>query len=376
MSAKCVWDDLIGQQRVATYLSAAVRDGAVAHAYLFVGPLGCGKKTAARALACALFCEDGGCGACHACLRVKRGFHPDVHLLSPEGAATWVVEQVRDIIRDVALAPIEAPRKVYVLDAADTLGASAANALLKTLEEPPSDVVMVLLASDFDAVLPTVASRCQVVRFSRIAPSTAASMLEQRTGADAAQARAALAAAGGVVPRALDFLRSPGRRAMRDELLGVLKDLSVMDAHDVMSSSRSLLATVKAPLDELKAAQAAEIAERAEFLGPKVSAKPLEERHKRELTAREREGVFELLNVTESWLRDCLTLSLDAGELVENADAVDTMEEIGAVITDVAAVRALDAVVEARRRVAANVNPQLATEAMLFDIQEVLRCPR
>jgi DNA polymerase-3 subunit delta' len=376
MSTKCVWDDLIGQPKVAAFLSNAVRDGAVSHAYLFVGPVGGGKKTAARALACALFCDDGGCGGCHSCLRVKRGYHPDVHVLAPEGAASWVIEQIRDVIHDVSLRPIEASKKVYVLDAADALNPASANALLKTLEEPPDDVVIVLLAADFDSVLPTIVSRCQVVRFSRIPPSTAVAMLTQRAGADAEQARAALAAAGGVVSRALDFLRSDERKAMRDEVLGVLKDLVVMDPHDVITSARSLLTTVKAPLEELKVAQAAEIRERTEFLGGKVSTKPLEERHKRELTAREREGVIELLNITESWLRDCLTLSQGVGELVENADAVDTMEEIGAVITPAAALRALTAAGEARRRVRANVNPLLAVEAMLFEIQEVLRCPR
>jgi DNA polymerase-3 subunit delta' len=287
-----------------------------------------------------------------------------------------MVEQVREVIHDVALRPIEASRKLYILEAADALNPAAANALLKTLEEPPDDVTLVLLAADFESVLQTIVSRCQVVRFSRIPPATAVAMLQQHTGADALQARAALAAAGGVVPRALDFLRSADRRAMRDDVLGVLKDLAVMDAFDVMTSARSLLGSVKAPLEELKTAQAAEIRERTEFLGGKASTKPLEERHKRELTAKEREGVVEVLNVTESWLRDCLTLSQGVGELVENGDAVDTMEEIGAVITPEAALKTLSAVGEARRRVKANVNPQLALEAMLFDIQEVLRCPR
>lgn len=375
MTPRSVFDDLIAQPKVASFLSAATASGSLTHAYLFVGPAGSGKKSAAKALACAVVCEDGGCGACPACQRVRKGFHPDVRLYEPEGASSYVVEQIRDLIHDITLAPIEAHSKVYIVDSAEALGPQAANALLKTLEEPPDDVVIVLLASAFDAVLPTIASRCQIVRFSRIAPSTAVAMLTQR-GVSAEEARGALAASGGVVPRALDFLRSSERREMRAEVLATLKDLGVMDGFDVEQAARTLLATVKAPLDELKAVQAAELKERTEFLGGKVSLKPLEERHKRELTAREREGVTEVLNVAESWLRDCLTVSVRADELVENGDAVDTMEEIAAVITPAAAVRALDAVSEARRRVAANVGPQLALEAMLFDIQEVYRCPR
>ena len=105
-------------------------------------------------------------------------------------------------------------------------------------------------------------------------------------------------------------------------------------------------------------------------------SKALEDRHKRELTAREREGVSEVLNVAESWLRDCLVVSQGMDDLVVNMDAKDAMSEIAAVITPAAAVAALNAVNDARRRISYNVSPQLAIEAMLFDIREVLRCPR
>jgi DNA polymerase-3 subunit delta' len=143
----------------------------------------------------------------------------------------------------------------------------------------------------------------------------------------------------------------------------------------VLVAARDLLAAVKAPLEDVKAAQSAEIVERSDFLG-KGGSKALEERHKRELTAREREGVGEVLNVAESWLRDCLVLSQGVDELVVNKDAQDAMSGIGAVITPAAAVNALNAVNDARRRISYNVSPQLAIEAMLFDIREVLRCPR
>ena len=173
--AQCVWDDLVGQERATTHLRRAVAAGSVAHAYLFVGPTGAGKKSAARALACALFCGDGACGSCRECKRVRNNAHPDLHVLSPEGV-TYVVSQIRDIVRDVHLKPAEASRKIYVIEDADRFNDASASAFLKTLEEPPADVVMILLAREYDDVLPTIASRCQVVRFSRsrrpIMPST------------------------------------------------------------------------------------------------------------------------------------------------------------------------------------------------------------
>jgi len=148
-----------------------------------------------------------------------------------------------------------------------------------------------------------------------------------------------------------------------------------MDELDVLNAAKELLTAVKAPLEDVKVSQAAEIAERSDFLSSSAT-KGLEERHKRELTAREREGIAEVLNVAESWLRDCLTISQGVSDLVVNTDAIDAMQEVGAVITPASASRALGSVNEARRRISYNVSPQLAVEAMLFDIREVLRCPR
>ncbi|MGB4593759.1 MAG: DNA polymerase III subunit delta' [Coriobacteriia bacterium] len=376
MTPTCVWDEIPAQKRVAAFLKRVVNDGTVSHAYLFVGPVGAGKKTAAKALACALYCEDDGCGACSVCYRVMNGFHPDVHIISPEGAASYVIDQVRDLIHDVHLKPVQSDRKVYIIDEADRFNHESANALLKTLEEPPDNVVMVLLARSYDGVLPTIASRCQVVRFRPVPPSVAEALLVQRSGADRTQARLALTAAGGVVPRAEEIVRSPDRLAARALVLDTLKQLPVMDAHDVISAARALLAAVKAPLDGLKTAQAEELEEYRSLLGTKASSKPLEERHKRELTAKEREGLAEILGVAQSWLRDCMVLSQDAQAQIGNADVSDAIDEIAAIITPRAVVSAIRTVETARARISYNVSPQLAVEAMLFDIQEVLKCPR
>jgi len=374
MTPRTVFDDVIGQPKAGEFLRSVVASDQVSHAYLFVGPPGAGKKTAARALACAIFCKDGGCGTCPTCARVRRGTHPDVHVIAPEGASGYLAEQVRDIIRDTWLAPVEGPKKVYIVESADVFNDSSANAFLKTLEEPPDDVVIILLSHRLDAVLPTIASRCQVVRFRRIPPAAASALLREQTGAEAEEATSALAASGGVIARAREFLASPGRRAARATILRTLKDLPTMDELDVLDAAKALLTAVKAPLEEVKAIHAAELEERTQLVGG--SLKPLQERQKRELTAREREGVAEVLNVAESWLRDCLVLSQGLTDLVLNADAIDAMEEVAAVITPGAAARALEAVTVTRRRISYNVSPQLAIEAMLFDVREVLRCPR
>lgn len=372
---ECVWDELVAQRRAASFLRRAVETDSVSHAYLFVGPTGSGKKTAARALACALFCDDGGCGACSTCRRARSGAHPDVHVITPEGAASaYLVDQVRDVVHDVSLKPIEASHKVYIFEGG-RFNDSAANAFLKTLEEPPADVVIVLLAADLDDVLPTIASRCQVVRFAPIPEPMARALVVERTGASEEEARSALAAAGQVIPRAIDFLRSAGRRNARSTIMSILKRLTVMDGHDVIKAARELLTAVRAPLEETKGVQAEEAEAAREYLSRSVT-KQMEQRHKRELTAAERDGIAEILSVTESWVRDCLVMAEGMPEYVNNVDAADATAEVAQVISVPAALRALECVHTARERIAYNVSPQLVVEAMLFDIQEVLKCPR
>ena len=154
-----------GQPRVRDFLAAAVREGRLSHAYLFLGAPGSGQSEAALALAECVVCPTGGCDACDECIRVAHRTHPDVHWIFPEGASGYVVEQVRSLIADVSLAPVRAKAKVYILDRVETLRESSANALLKTIEEPPDGVIFVLMARTADAVLPTIVSRCQLVPF-------------------------------------------------------------------------------------------------------------------------------------------------------------------------------------------------------------------
>ena len=163
-----VFDGVLGQPRVREFFRATIASGRVSHAYLLTGPAGSNKTSAAYAFAQAILCEKNGCGECDDCARVLRRRHPDAHYYAPEGAQGYLVEQVREIVSDVSLAPIRAKSKVYILDRVDLLGTQAANAFLKTLEEPVPGVVFILLGRTREGVLPTIVSRCQVVSFRHI----------------------------------------------------------------------------------------------------------------------------------------------------------------------------------------------------------------
>lgn len=156
-----------GQDRAKALLQNALASHRVAHAYLFAGPPGSGRMEMANAFAQALFCEKGGndaCGECLACRKVLHGNHPDLHVISPDGA-TVKIEQIRTLQRELSYRSVGAGYKVYIIEGAETMTVQAGNSLLKFLEEPPSPVVAILLTPSAQSVLPTILSRAQLVAF-------------------------------------------------------------------------------------------------------------------------------------------------------------------------------------------------------------------
>lgn len=374
------FENILGQPQVRAFLRTSVRSSHVTHAYLFCGPAGSNKTTAAYALAQAIICPKGPdgprggmCGACDACGRIARRKHPDVRYYAPAGASGYLVEQIREIIADVALAPIQAKRKVYILDRVDLLGTAAANAFLKTLEEPPDDVVLVLLGRTRESVLPTIVSRCQVVTFRHIPASEAAGIIRQNTGAPLDQARQAIEACGGSITGAVEFLSAPGneRLAYRSEVLAIMASLARADDWDVICYARTLVEKSKAPLDEVRAAQEAELAENADFLA-KSAIRQIEARNKRQLSAKTAEYLRQTTAIIGSWLLDVLAVCAGTPELVINTDAREAIDEAARATDEARLVAALKAVSETNRALSCNVSPETCLDALLFEVREVL----
>jgi DNA polymerase III subunit delta' len=165
---------ILGNEAALRLLERALKSREVAHAYLFYGPPGVGKRTVARRFGAALV----ACGDAGAEDRARRGLHPDLSEIEPEGTFT-TIGQVREVVRLAASRPFEGARRVFVLEA-DTLNVQAANALLKTLEEPEGEAVFVLLAASRENVLPTILSRAQAVRFNPVPTNAVARFLQER----------------------------------------------------------------------------------------------------------------------------------------------------------------------------------------------------
>ena len=363
---------LMGQDAVRSFLENAVASGRLGQAYLFLGAPGSGKLDAAYALAQAAVCPQGGCGSCDDCVRAARRTHPDIRLLRPESAQGYLIAQIRALIEDLALAPIRSRRKVYILDEAERLTSSAANALLKSLEEPPDNAMFVLLATSRDAVLPTVLSRCQVVPFRPIAAEQALAVLSEELGMPENLCRRAVACCPSPA-QAREFLGSEARQQARRAMLDCLDRLPAADELDVLQGAKAAVLAAKAPLADFKSAQQAVLDENAKLLSASAM-RELEERQKRELTARERSGIMEQLGAARSLLRDALGAAAgDAGQPVCDDYARAAATYARRLGVDGLA-RALGAVDRAEDAVRRNVSPQLAFEAMLFEIKELIAC--
>lgn len=373
------FENILGQPQVREFLRASMKAGRVSHAYLFAGPAGSNKTMAAYALAQAVMCpkgpkgpRGGSCGECSACGRVMRRKHPDVRYYAPAGASGYLVEQIREIVADTALAPIQAQRKVYIIDRVDQLGTAAANAFLKTLEEPLADVVLILLGRTRESVLPTILSRCQVVPFRHIPATEAAGIVSQNTGASLEICRVAIEACGGSITRAVEFLKAPGneRLAFRTKVLEALASLGHADDWDVLGYASMLVEASKAPLDVTREAQELELSENADFLA-KSAIRQIEARNKRQLSAKSAECLAQLTAIIRSWLRDVLMIYSGTPELVINFDARQALEGAASTADAAKLAAALRAVDRADEAISYNVSPETCIDALLFDVKEV-----
>lgn len=350
------FSSIVGNEAALRLLEKALESGEVSHAYLFYGPSGVGKRTVARRFGAALVAGgDGGAEE-----RARRGLHPDLSEVEPEGAFT-TIGQVREVVRLAASRPFEGARSVFILQAG-TLNVQAANALLKTLEEPEGEAVFVLLAASREGVLPTILSRAQAVRFNPVPQRAVAEFLVER---GAAEPELAAALGRGSVGLSLRYAEEPELRELRDAVFEAGFSLG----RDFEERSRT----------------AGEITARAEAVGAAREASFLEEVEEPDRRAREgakragraaRDGaVREALDLLALAYRDAAAVGAGAPELVANADRAGEIrrkveEHPGADWAGAAL-----ALGEARAALAYNVSPEAILEVALSRIRRRILAP-
>ncbi|MYW70328.1 DNA polymerase III subunit delta' [Streptomyces sp. SID8379] len=392
-----VWDDLVGQERVAATLDAAARDAdalvsaaaadtppppasKMTHAWLFTGPPGAGRVTAARAFAAALHCVSPdralggapGCGFCDGCHTALLGTHADVSTVAAVGTQI-LAEDMRDTVRKSYTSPAGGRWQVILVEDAERLNEKSANAVLKAVEEPAPRTVWLLCAPSVEDVLPTIRSRCRLLTLSTPAVDAVADMLVRRDGIEPGVAAAAARATQGHIDRARRLATDPRARERRaavlkiplrvEEIGGCLKAAQeLVDA--AAEDSKQLAEEVDTKeTEELKAALGAQSGGRM----PRGTAgvmKDLEDRQKRRRTRSQRDSLDLALTELTGVYRDVLALQLGSRVELANVEIQDTLERVARGSSPESTLRRIESIGACRVALDRNVAPLLAVEAM------------
>ncbi len=320
--------DIIGHDRQLRSLRSALASGRLHHGYFFVGPEGVGKRTVAIALAKAIHCldnDDDSCGRCVNCARISDGNHPDVRLIEPlAGKKEISIQQIRELQRELNYRSFTGKRKIAIIDPATLLNFASQNALLKTLEEPPADSLIVLIAANAGGLLPTVRSRCLRLAFAPLARSRVAGFLRTKLAMKTGDAEFLAAMSMGSIGAAVNL--------DKDELIekrqvwaGMLSSLKAGDYHAAMVAAETLSAN--------------------------------------------REDALKFLKWSESWYRDVLVYAV-----TENADDLvnlDMLEQIGQQFdsnSTESALNAISRIAGAAAGIQRNLNRRMVLEKFLFEV--------
>ena len=326
----------VGHENVAASLQRAFSEGRLAHAYLLVGPRHVGKMTLALDLARLVNCQGEAppCGECGQCTRITQGLHTDVQVVAREAMeadkerrrVTIGIDQVLELLRAVSLKPYEGRYRVCIFDGAERLTEDAANALLKTLEEPPPQVILVLLTPDVESLLPTIISRCQRLDLRPLDLSLVAGELKSRYGADDERAEEIARLSGGRIGWAFQAMSQPELLDRRSASLAAI-ETAVHDGLEGRFSYASDLAS---------------------------------------LAGTDRDLARQTLELWAEWWRDVMVVKEGAPELVANLSRIDGFRAVGEALSQAQVIGAIKAVREAGANLERNVNARLALEGLML----------
>src|SRR4051812_33874638 len=356
----------------AAVLGAALApDKGPAHAYLLHGPAGTGKRAAARAFAAELL-SRGAPDPDNARVRVEHGSHPDLTWVAPSGAHEMLRRDVDEsVVSAAGHTPFEARWRVFVLERADTMNGEAANSLLKTLEEPPSYVVLLLLTDRPSQVLPTIASRCQGVRFDALGAEAVAQRLQSRGVApEPALACARLSLGDGEKALALGLAEGPALRAHSEAYAR-----APLAGRAASAPWEPLLKTARERGRVAREAVDSALAEELAYLPKKEHKKRVREFGEQAQRAERRATTGALdqsLQLIGLWYRDLACVAAGAPELAHHSDRLQALQEDAGGRGDAELRDAIELVDDARARLALNVDPLLSLEALAYRLERRL----
>lgn len=325
------FQDILGHEMIKEHFQKAIEAQKVSHAYILAGEAGMGRKSLANAFVLTLLCEKGKsqpCMECHACKQVLSGNHPDLIYVKHEKPNSIGVDDIRDQINDtIMIRPYSSYYKIYIVDEAEKMTVQAQNALLKTIEEPPSYAVILLLTTNPDGFLPTILSRCVQLKLRPLPDFVVKSYLTESMGVHPSEAELYAAFSRGNLGKAIKLAGSEEFRLMYDEVLHLLKHMKDMDISELLDYIRKLKE------DSL--------------------------------------DIYECLDFMQIWYRDVLMFKVtkDANLLIFK-DEYATISGMSKQTGYDGFENILNAIDKARIRLDANVNMELAMELMLLAMKE------
>lgn len=322
--------DIVGQEQVIYYLRQMIINKKIAHAYIFEGPPEVGKIMAAKAFAKGIQCKNYGqevCNICAACVKANRNNHPDIKIIEPEGKSIKN-RQIEEFQQDLLRKPYESHKKVYIIKNANDMTISAQNRLLKTLEEPPSYAVIILISTNVNSFLPTIKSRCQILKFHRVGEKHIQRFMINKYGICEEQARVFAAFSDGIPGRAIKLKESEEFKTKREKIIEMIEEL--------------------------------------------LQNNPLKAFELVDFFQQNKDNIDEILDFMLFWFRDILILMETGSEkFLINLDKKSTLQKHLHRIGYEKITHIIEEIEKTKNDIKANVNFQLAVEMMLLNIQEV-----
>ena len=370
-----VYDQLIGQSHLIETLSAAVKAAAsgeesqeMTHAWIFTGPPGSGRSSAAIAFAQALVCKENGCGTCNECITAKSGAHPDIEILKSEGLSIKI-DEIRELLTRTAWAPSMGGWRVVVMEDADRLTESAANALLKAIEEPGLRTVWLLCAPTLHDILPTIRSRCRHIQLHTPSNSDVAQFLISKHQIAPKMADFAARVSQGHIGRARHLATNEEVRNRRSAILSIPSQLnSVASAY---AAAAKLVDLANAESDAIsEALDEKEYEELSTALGKGggKALKELEKEQKSRATRITRDTLDGALLDLATYYRDVMMIQAGNIDSLINAELADQIIKTAENTQSQKTLAKMDAIMSARDNLQRNGAPLLVMEALMCEL--------
>ena len=379
-----VFDDLIDQNAVIATLKDAVAASkdltnntqGMTHSWLFTGPPGSGRSNAAIAFAAALLCEKGGCGVCTNCLTVEDGSHADIELIRTEGLSIKV-DEVRELITRTSWSPSVGDYRVVVIEDADRLTESAANALLKVIEEPGARTVWLLCTPTLTDVLPTIRSRCRHLTLRTPSVDAVTKLLIERDGIEPNMAKFASSAAQGHIGRAKFLATNEEARENREKILNIpftINDLAAtFDAAETLVELAKELAKMESEIQDEK--EIAKLKESYGSTGSKLATggnkalKELEKEQKSRTTRLVRDNLDRALLDLANVYRDVLLVQSNTAGKITNIDFQNKIIQKAEISSKEIILNSINSILKAINSLSKNSASNLTMEALLLDLK-------